>query len=121
MTPIEIIAARYDAYPQEREFSWYINHHFLHGFVYSTPDFFIMGRHVNSTATEAEICDPCCLFAKDNSDCWYIHAMAGDMKKAFSIMPWELPMFAWERILAGHRELRLYKLDRIRHLCLGSL
>ena len=47
------------------------------GFVFSTPDFFIMGRPMGDT--------------------WFIEAMAGDMSRAWDILPYPLPYIAWQR------------------------
>ncbi len=67
------------------------------GFVFSTPDFFIMGR-------------------QQDEKTWYVHSMAGDMQKAWSILPWHLPFIAFERVRSGKRELTIVPTETLRRL-----
>lgn len=109
--------AWYALHPQQQSFAWYVQWHFVHGFVFATPEFFIMGRHVRKDAGEQAVCEPTSLFSKDESDTWYLHAASGDMQKAWSILPWALPWIAFERTRGGKRELQIFATDRLRELC----
>lgn len=111
--------ALYLTHPEAQPFQWYVDWHHRHGFVFSRPDYFIMGRHVARSAPEELICEPTHLFPAADCDCWYIFAMSGDMMKAWDIMPWPLAWFAWEREQGNRRDLRFYPLDRVRRLSLG--
>jgi hypothetical protein len=86
--------------------------HLQHGFVFSTPDFFIMGRAVVRTAAPEWILDPANPFAREDCDTWLVYLAAGDLGKAWSILPWPLPWLAFER----NNDLRFYELARIRRL-----
>lgn len=119
MTPYERIAQRYQMYPQAQSFEWYVEHHLKNGFVFSRPDFFVMGRPVCRYAPASLITEPTYLFDPDQCDCWYVFAMAGDLTHVWDILPWELEYVAWERILDSCRELRFYKSDRIQNLCMS--
>jgi len=83
--------------------------HLRHGFVFSRPDFFIMGRAVIRDADPALIVDPEHSFEADRCDCWHIYLFAGAMGPAFSIMPWVLPWVSMER----KNELRFLALSSI--------
>ncbi len=86
--------------------------HLQNGFVFSTPDFFIMGRPVVKSAEPALILDPAVRFPRDKCDCWLVYLAAGNLGKAWSILPWELPWLCFER----KNDLRFQELDRIRRL-----
>lgn len=116
MTPHQQIALLYLKHPQLQSFDWYKSWHADHGFVFATPDYFIMGRHVCRAASQAEIAEPTRLFTKEESDCWYVHAMAGDMSAAWDMLPWELPWMAFERLREGRLELQVVELSRMRRL-----
>lgn len=118
MSPYEQIAEQYRLHPQEESFAYYVEWHMWNGFVFSTPDFFIMGRPVNHVAAReigVGLWHPSPML---NLDCWYIHAMAGDMAKAWDILPYPLPYIAWERVREGKLELQInefYRVHRLSH------
>lgn len=87
------------------------------GFVFSTPDFFVMGRAVPRTANPKEILDQTNLFLNEKRDCWYIFAAAGNTQRMWRVVPWELPWFCWTRIADSHSELTFVESDRLRRLC----
>jgi hypothetical protein len=116
LSPYEQMAAMYEANPQERSFEWYCEWHMRHGFLFSTPVFFIMGRAVNKGFVERHGL-PLQHVPREFADTWYIHAMAGDMTRAWDILPYPLPWLAWERILDGKRELRFYSAAEVKRLC----
>jgi len=121
MTPYESIAEKYTNHPQPQTFDWYIRWHCMHGFVYSTPDFFLMGRPVVRDAPAIRITEPTYLFNPSDCDCWFIHAMAGNIRGAIGMEPYELPWYAWERMLDGELDLRFYEASRIRNLSTGLI
>jgi hypothetical protein len=115
VSPYEQIAAQYEAHPQEHTFDFYVRWHLQHGFVFSTPDYFIMGRAVNRefVTNNGLTLDP---QAAEHCDTWYIHAMAGNMTRAWDILPCSLPWLAWERVLDGKRDLRFYSAAEVKRL-----
>jgi hypothetical protein len=117
MMPVEKAAEVYQLETCKRSFREDLEAHLLNGFVFSRPDFFIMGRPVIKAASYEEITDPTFRFPSANCDTWHIHLMSGNMVKAWAIMPWELPWFAWER----KNELRFYSVSAIRRLSGGAL
>ena len=115
-SPYEIMADKYARSPQAQTFSWYVVWHSMHGFVFATPDYFVMGRHVDSSAPPDWISDCTHLFSAAESDCWHVFAMAGHMHKAWSVLPWALPRIAFERERGGKLELQIMPLVRLRRL-----
>lgn len=112
MIPYDAAMAVYRNEPCARSFFDDFTLHMKHGFVFSTPDYFIMGRPVNSKAAEAQIVDPACTFKPEECDCWHVYLMAGDVTKVWNIMPYPLPKVSFER----RNELRFYTLDSIRRI-----
>lgn len=115
MMPVEKAAEVYQREGCARTFRQDLEAHLLNGFVFSRPDFFIMGRPVISTADQALIVDPSHRFPSAECDCWHIYLFAGNMIRAWAIMPWELPLFSFER----KNELRFYPVSAIRRLSGG--
>jgi len=116
LSPFEQMRRMYRQHPQERPFDLYLDWHLRHGFVFSTPDFFVMGRPAPKALLEQILALGPSTFDRDECDCWYVHAMAGDIEKVWSILPWHLPWIAFERLRAGKRELTIVRTDRIREL-----
>jgi hypothetical protein len=77
------------------DFAAALERNYQGGFVFSTPDFFIMGREVDGG--------------------WFIEAMAGDMDKAWSILPYELSRIGFERF---DNNLRWHPIETLRRLTL---
>lgn len=116
MSPYFEAKAVYDREPCVRTFEEDLLIHFQHGFVFSTPDYFIMGRPVDLQAEHALIVNPAHIFPREKCNCWHIYLMAGSPKPAWDIMPWPLGWFSFER----RNELRFYPVDRIRRLSIGD-
>ena len=116
MSPYETIAQKYIDLPQGASFGDYVDWFFKYGFVYSTPEYFVMGKNCRRLAPPNEIVDCEHVFDASDSDCWYVFAMAGNVSKAFSSMPFPLPYIAFERIIDNKRELRLYKTEDLQRL-----
>lgn len=116
-TPQEAIRRAYAQRPEAQSFDWYLDWHIQHGFVHSTPAYFIMGFAVDSAALKAGAL-PMDAY-RTPGDCWYVFAMAGDTKRAWEILPWELPFLAWHRDRDGGKDLHIHPLTQIRRLSGG--
>lgn len=117
MMPVEKAAEVYSREKCARTFREDLEAHLLNGFVFSRPDFFIMGRPVIKSADPALIIDPTHHFPSSECDCWHIYLFAGNMVRAWAIMPWALPWFSFER----KNELRFYSSSVISRLSGGVL
>ena len=104
MSPINKVRALYtDKSP--RTFEEDLAAHFNHGYVFSTPEYFMMARPVNHNATQEAINNVWKTFHPLNWDTWYVYAFAlredrglqGLVKKLLTHMPFYLPLIAWER------------------------
>jgi hypothetical protein len=107
ITPFEQAAQVYHMEPCARTFRYDLELHLLNGYVYSTPDYFVMGRPVQRCAPRDAIVDPAINHAAP--DCWHVYLAAGDMPKALTMVPYPLPWMSFER---GNR-LRFWKMSRI--------
>lgn len=112
MTPFDQARAVYEQEPCARTFRYDLELHFLHGFVFCTPSYFIMGRPVDRYADHRLIIDPAFTFDSHEVNTWHIYLMAGNPSAAWSIMPYPLGWFSFER----RNELRFYEAERIRRL-----
>lgn len=92
-----------------RTFDEDLHLHMMNGFVFSTPDFFVMGRGVDSKADPKLIVDSAVVWGRELQDCWHVYLMAGDMTKAWGVLPYPLPMFSLER----KNELRFHRFEDI--------
>jgi len=113
MNPYDTIKAKYEASEHVETWQWWMDWHYRHGFVFSTPDFFAMGHCCIKTSNGGLVGLG---FEERHSDTWYIFAMAGDMAKCWSILPYELPWIAFERIRGGKRELAFHRTADLRRL-----
>ena len=96
--------------------------HFNHGFVFSTPRYFIMGRPVVSTVPPGLIMDYSHEFGDcfkdkdgrwgDEPDAWFVACAAGNLSDAWAILPWKLPLIGFDR----KGEIRFYEFERVRRL-----
>jgi len=117
MSPVERWAAGY-APGHPRTFKSDLEAHLLHGYVFSTPEWFIMGRAVHAQADPELIKDPWHVFPREEHDCWLIFAYAnlsrhnfiGLVEKFLRVMPYALPLVAWER--ERDYRLRFYPIKR---------
>lgn len=99
-----------------RTFEQDLHWHFENGFVFSRPDFFIMGRAVVSTASYELIVGQY-RFPSVVCDAWHVYLAAGNLMKAWEILPWELPLLTFER----NNELRKVPVAAMRRLCGANL
>lgn len=104
--PAQLVYELYDE-TSPRTFQQDLQLHLAHGYVFSTPEEFVMGRPVISAAEEEDIRNPAVVFDAEDCDCWYIYAYAtrnpsyekwqGLVEKVLRWMPYELPLAAWDR------------------------
>lgn len=112
MTPVEQAKQVYQQEPCARTFEEDIHLHLMHGYVFSTPYYFVMGRAVLRGGCPNEIVNSTFLYAPWRCDCWHVYLFAGDMNKALSMFPYPLPWVSFER----QNKLRFYPFDRLNHL-----
>tara|TARA_R110000803_G_scaffold196411_1_gene259705 strand:+ start:753 stop:1127 length:375 start_codon:yes stop_codon:yes gene_type:complete len=105
-------AAVYDNEPCDFTFKEDLEMHLMCGFVFSTPDYFIMGRPVIKGADIELITDPTYEFERELCNCWHVYLFAGDMSKSFDILPWSLEWLSMER----NNEMRYLKMDILQRI-----
>jgi hypothetical protein len=113
LTPIERARLVYLTEPCARPFEEDLQIHLEVGFVFSTPQLFIMGRPVDRGAHDRYIVDPIYQFDKMKQDCWHIYLAVGPLRDFFRYMPYWLPYMSWERL----NMLRRYDAKRLMKLC----
>lgn len=101
----------------EEPFANYVIEHAKNGFVYSTPDFFVMGRPVVRSASEAVIRDATHAFPPAECDAWFVHAAAGNIPKMWATMPWPLEWIGWTRLRDPLDELTFVRTESLKRLC----
>jgi hypothetical protein len=85
-----------------KKFRKQLRDHFLHGYVFSAPHFFMMCKAVDL----GEDCGPA----------WYVTYANGDPRILLALIPFPLPCFAWRRYRHGREELRVYDFERVARL-----
>jgi hypothetical protein len=95
--PYVVARAIYDREPCARSFNEDLELHLMNGVVFSTADFFLMGRAVPRGACHADVINPAVVFAASLCDCWHVHVLAGNGRKAWSILPYPLQWMSFER------------------------
>ena len=93
MRPFDRCAEEYARHGED--FSGAVARNLADGFLFSTPSFFIMGR------------------PHERPNTWFIEGMAGDMSRAWSILPYELPFVSFQRF---DNSLRFIPIERLRRL-----
>jgi len=93
VSPWDRIVERYDKSESGELLAAQLSQNLSDGFVFSTPEYFIMGREIDGS--------------------WFIEAMAGDMSKAWDILPYPLPTISWRRF---DNELHSYPLSVVKRL-----
>jgi hypothetical protein len=111
MTPVERAAQIYQAELCAHTFREDMEFYLLNGFVFSRPDFFVMGRPVVSVASQEQITGHH-RFPSRGCDCWHIHLAAGNLPRMWAMLPWDMAIISFER----KNELRFLKLSTMRRL-----
>lgn len=85
-----------------REFKKHLRNHLANGYVFSAPNYFMMGKAV---------------LLEDGRTAWYITYALGDPRRLAALMPFPLPFIAFRR--RGRGPVRVYEteqlLRRIKH------
>lgn len=100
---------------KDEEFTNRIGWFLLHGHIYASPTFFVMGRAVRRDWSMEEIVE--CRTWRDreqNADTWYIDMITGDMEAAWRCLPYHLPWFAFQR--RREKELIFVRADDLHRL-----
>lgn len=94
----------------EEILAWYM----LNGYVYSSPEVFIMACEHNKDALIADIE----IKKLDKLDTWYIQYVAGDIKRIFDVCPFEKEFVVFERW--GRSRRKVVEFNRIKQrICYG--
>lgn len=117
LSPYRRMEEWYRTHPAVWPMGKYVEMHLQAGVVINTPEVFVMGRCVPKDAEAWKIVESMVPFPKEQCDCWYVFAFAGDLSKALHLLPWELKWLAFNR--HGRKELRFCEVSRIRSLCHG--
>lgn len=117
LSAYEKIEAEYERRPRQEPFLYYVRLYHARGFVFSRPDFFVMGRPVPRTADPARILEDREAFHGEKCDCWYLMAAAGNMARMWQVAPWELPWFCWTRLSDPLSSLVFVEAERLKRLC----
>jgi len=109
MTAFEMAREVYRWEECARSFGEDLNLHLAHGFVFVTPDVFLMGRPVIKNAPKDQILSPWIQF--QNPDCWHVWLAAGrgSLQALTKLEPYPLPWFSWER----DNHLHFYRRDSL--------
>ncbi len=102
--------AVYDKEPCTRSFEEDVCSHLEHGFLYSSPELFIMARPVDRYASEEFILNPDYTFIKPN--CWLVWLCAGRIPRiwhALSLTGLHLPFVGFQR----SNRLRYYEFTKL--------
>jgi hypothetical protein len=95
-TPLDLAQRIYETEWCARTFPQDLCLHLRHGWVLSSPSFFMMGRPVLHTAPESLILDPTHRF--DNADAWLVWVAAGSHpRELIRHMPFQLPYLGWQK------------------------
>lgn len=100
-------------YKIDGSFTVDVQAHMTTGCVFSAPDFFLVGRPVDSMASLDLIGDPTYAFPQEQCDAWYVWLGAGSAKKLIQLAPYRLPKVGFAR--RGGR-LTWYSWDRLSRL-----
>ena len=107
MTPAEQAALVYTQEPCANTFEHDLYWHLQNGYVFSTPDYFIMGRPVDVSAPDSMQLDPSVKFNAPNG--WLVWLAAGEIACFNDIAPYRLPFIGFQR----RNRLRWYKAEKL--------
>lgn len=112
MSPYEQIRQLYRDQPEANPFEWYVEQHLLRGYVFSAPDYFVMGLPV----CRADMLDGYSYLSlpRGKPDTWFLSALAGNMAKVWEHEPYPLAHVGYERDGPEGKRLMIFKRERIR-------
>jgi hypothetical protein len=87
----------YEREPCARTFREDVEAHLLNGYVFSTPEYFVLARPVDSSAPDALVVNPWHAFPAECCDAWLLYLVAGRMDAAWRLFPYHLPKIGVER------------------------
>lgn len=93
MSPIDRCHAAFTAHGVD--FAAALERNYREGFVFSTPDYFVMGR------------------PHERGNMWFVEGMSGDCAKVWDILPWPLGHIAFYRF---DKELHIVPSEALRRL-----
>ena len=99
VTPFESIFRLYQDFPElslEDDILAHMNND-VNGYVFSTPEVFLMARGVVKGAAAELLADPWYMFPVEQCNCWLVWAGAGVLQKFWTFEPVELPWMCWGR------------------------
>jgi hypothetical protein len=97
MTLPEQVKEQYRLYGREEWFREDLERLLKVGYVHSTPEVFVAARPVPVWWPREMKGDPYHLEEGPGVDCWHIYMLAGDLKKAFTFLPFPLTYLSYER------------------------
>lgn len=114
MSAIETAMGVYQREPCARPFETDLAAHLLRSYVFATPEMFVMGRPVISTAAPELIVDPVHSFPTKLCDCWHVYLAgidgAAGFRDLFRFLPYALPLISFER----RNRLRFHSWERMK-------
>lgn len=114
MNPAFHASKVYQSEPCSNTFWQDLDAYLASGFVHSTPGFFVMARPVSSKWDTRYVTNPLIDIPYNEltlrPDMWHIALMAGDMREAWSLFPYQLPLISMER----KNKLHIYDYERFK-------
>lgn len=109
MSPVDQVRRLYFRHPQPRTFEEDLQAHLANGYVFSTPEAFMMGRPISRDAEWSLQVDP--FFTFRNPDTWLVWAASSvSVNMLLTFVPFHLRWVAWSR---RGKALRFYPFDRL--------
>jgi hypothetical protein len=75
--------------------------HLLYGYVFSTPDAFVMGRPVRR---DGDVGDVWRTWPLEECDAWFVWVGVGEVAQLLDFIPFPLPWIGWNRVGRGWTE-----------------
>jgi len=107
MTPFELAARWHLAHAPEHPLAPIVEAHFQHGYVFNTPELFILARRISTEWSEDCILDP--WHTDPEGDARHVRLYAGDTLAIPPLIPYFLPNVTF------HRQGR-FKIHNMEHL-----
>jgi hypothetical protein len=85
--------------------------HLLNGWVFSTPEVFLLGRPVPRSA---DMADPHAVYPAEECDAWFVWLGVGSAERLLALMPYELPWIGWYRQGRGWRSCHWLAMGALR-------
>lgn len=96
MTPFAQAAEAHGALGCGWPFVALVEAHALHGgYVFITPDCFLMGRPIRRDWPSKDIANPAKVAS--DPDCWHVWLMAGELSALLALIPYPLPFVSFHR------------------------